>query len=142
MGTYSIDFYYFIQLAVILPMKVPPEEKKQRNSNLNLGRKRQNSALGTSSFCREVTTGSTYPPLSSEMVSRSRFGIYCSGFIFDKHQLEFETLDFEICQRNHEDNSGRFQEKDQFLGRDSIQKTNVQYFCSPTSVRLWGTRRA
>ena len=45
-----------------------------------------------------------------------------SGFIIGKHHLEFETVDFKDCQRKHEDFSRRIQEKDQFLGGDSIQK--------------------
>ena len=68
---------------------------------------------------------------------------------FDRHDLEFNSV-FNDFQKNHEGYSSRFQEKDQFLGGDSIQKqmSNAfgpgklcfNYSHSSTPITLNGTR--
>ena len=63
----------------------------------------------------------SYPRLICDWLSETDLAtdmdeLSLSDVIFDKHQIEFETLDFLDCHRNHEYYSGRAREKDHFLG--------------------------
>ena len=62
------------------------------------------------SFRREVIPGSTHPRLISDWfaqidVAASMGDFDPSRFVFDKHQMEFESLDSEVPKRNHEDST-------------------------------------
>ena len=75
----------------------------------------------------EVVSGSTHARVISQWLEEIDLAagmeeLDYSGFIVDQHQIEFETLDSKIAERNHEDNSCRIQEKDLFLVRNSIPK--------------------
>ena len=91
------------------------------------------------SFRREVISESTHPRLVSDWLAEIDMAtgiedLDHSGFIFDKHQMEIQSPRFQDCQRNHEDCSRRAQEKDQFLGGDSIQEQTSNACGQPNHV--------
>ena len=69
---------------------------------MSLGGKRRNSIRGVS-FRREVLSGSTRPRYISEWLteidlSASLGELDHSGFVFDRNQMDFETLDSKIAK--------------------------------------------
>ena len=72
-------------------------------------------------------SGSTHPRLISEWSAEMDLAtgvedLDHSGFIFDKHQIEFATLESIIATGIMKDSSSRIQEEDQFLRGNSIQE--------------------
>ena len=101
----------------------------------------------------EVTTGSTHFLLSSEWLAEADLAFTVdeldySGFIVDKHQLEFETLDSEIAKGTMKIISADFQRKNNVLEETQYKKKRplhtdrqimFQVFSS-TLMRLRSTR--
>ena len=111
-----------------LPMKVPHKRKKQRHSNLNLGRKRQNSVRGKSLSAEKWQQDQ----LALEWVAEIDWHLVWKNWtLLDSYSTRINwNLKLSIQrlpQEYHEDCSSRIQEKDQFLGGDATKPTSNAY---------------
>ena len=70
-GAYSIDFYCSIGHAISCQWKYIKKERNQRNSNLNLGRRRRQFGSWKLPFRREVTPGSTNLSIHQRLVGKT-----------------------------------------------------------------------
>ena len=96
-------------------------------------------------FRRKVTTGSTHPRLIHELsteihVTAAMEKLDQSGFIFDKHHIEFGILDATIAKGIMKIMPAKF--KRGFISWRSLRadKLFFKYVCSSTSIRFRSTR--
>ena len=101
MGTYSIDFNCFYRTRDQLPMKVPQKGKRAEKFEFEPWPQASKVSSWKVSFRREGATRSTHLRLVSESLiwHLVKEELTYAGFIFDKHQLEFEALDSKIVKR-------------------------------------------
>ena len=76
-------------------MEVARKERKQRKSNSSPGQKHQNSIRGKSP--RRIHPRLVSGWLAEVHVTPSMGELDHSGLVFDKHRMEFETLDSTIA---------------------------------------------